>query len=73
MSRNSKEAKRHAEARQRRRAKQEGKTIVSMGSNGPKQTTPKHGKKNAWWQKNSRPQPWWAKTGVDQANAKVAE
>lgn len=44
MSKNSKNAKRNALAKQfsaQRKA----------GNKGPSQTTPKHGKKNAWWQK----------------------
>lgn len=43
MSRNNKNAKRIAAA------KEMSKTRVSGGS-GPSSTTPKHGKKNAWWQ-----------------------
>ncbi len=46
MSRNSKNAQRVKAARERKRAKQEGKIIVSLGANGPKKTTPKHGKVN---------------------------
>lgn len=46
MSRNSKNAQRIRAARARKRAKQEGKIIVSLGPNGPKKTTPKHGKVN---------------------------
>lgn len=44
MSRNSKGAKRNAAA------KQISATRVAGGS-GPARTEPKHGKKNAWWQK----------------------
>lgn len=44
MSRNSKNAKRHAAAR-------EMSKIRKSGGSGPKATTPAHGKKNAWWQK----------------------
>jgi len=46
MSRNSKTARLTVEAKQRKRAVQEGSTITSKGPNGPKQTTPKHGKKS---------------------------
>ncbi len=42
MSRNSKNARLVAEARKRNRVK---------GFVGPKKTTPKHGKRNAFWQK----------------------
>lgn len=54
MSRNSKNAKRTIERNARKRATQQGKTIVSNGPNGPKTTTPKHGKRNAWWQKGRK-------------------
>lgn len=43
MSRNSKNAKRNAAA------KEMSKTRVS-GGKGPSATQPKHGKKKAWWQ-----------------------
>ena len=46
MSRNSKNARLHQEA------KEMGKTRQG-GGRGPAQTTPAHGKKNAWWQKFS--------------------
>lgn len=42
MSRNSKNARLVKEAKDRNRTK---------GFTGPAKTTPKHGKKNAWWQK----------------------
>lgn len=42
MSRNSKNARLTKEAKDRNRTK---------GFTGPAKTTPKHGKKNAWWQK----------------------
>jgi hypothetical protein len=45
MSKNSKNARLVREAKQRRRAVQEGNTITSRGPNGPKQTEAKHGKK----------------------------
>lgn len=44
MSRQSKQAKRLQAAREM------SKLHVS-GGKGPSSTTPKHGKKNAWWQK----------------------
>jgi hypothetical protein len=44
MSRQSKQAKRLQAAREI------SKTRVA-GGHGPSSTTPKHGKKNAWWQK----------------------
>lgn len=44
MSRNNKNAKRIQAAREMSR------TRVS-GGKGPSKTEPKHGKKNAWWQK----------------------
>lgn len=44
MSRNSKNARRIAAAREM------SKTRLGGGS-GPSSTTAKHGKKNAWWQK----------------------
>lgn len=44
MSRNSKNARRIAAAR-------EMSKIRLGGGSGPSSTTPKHGKKNAWWQK----------------------
>jgi hypothetical protein len=44
MSRNSKQAKRLQAAR-------EMSATRVAGGHGPSSTTPKHGKKNAWWQK----------------------
>ena len=44
MSRNNKNAKRIAAA------KEMSKTRLG-GGKGPARTSPKHGKKNAWWQK----------------------
>jgi hypothetical protein len=44
MSRNSKNSKRIAAAR-------EMSKIRVAGGHGPSKTEPKHGKKNAWWQK----------------------
>lgn len=44
MSRNSKNAKRHAAAKQISEQRKNG-------GGGPAKTTPAHGKKNAWWQK----------------------
>ena len=44
MSKNSKNAKRHI-------AEKQASTSRVNGTKGPAQTTPKHGKKNAWWQK----------------------
>ena len=44
MSRNNKNAKRIAAAR-------EMSKVRTGGGSGPSSTTPKHGKKNAWWQK----------------------
>lgn len=44
MSRNSKNAKRIA-------ARKEMSKIRQGGGSGPAKTTPKHEKKNAWWQK----------------------
>lgn len=46
MSRNSKNARLIREAKQRRRAENGKEAAVSKGPNGPKQTTPKHGKKS---------------------------
>lgn len=43
MSRNSKNARRTA-------ARKEMSKLRQSGGGGPKQTTPKHGKKRAWWQ-----------------------
>ncbi len=60
MSKNNKNAKFVRERDQRKRARADGHTIVSTGPNGPKQTTPTHGKKGAWFQKTERPRPWWA-------------
>lgn len=47
MSKNNKNAKRIAAA------KEMSKTRLA-GGKGPSRTTPKHGKKNAWWQVGSR-------------------
>ena len=44
MSKNNKNAQRIQAARERSKSRQ-------AGSPGPKQTTPLHGKKNAWFQK----------------------
>lgn len=44
MSHNSKNAKRIA-------ARKEMSKARANGNPGPAKTTPKHGKKNAWWQK----------------------
>lgn len=44
MSRNSKNARRIA-------ARKEMSKIRQGGGAGPAKTTPKHGKKNAWWQR----------------------
>lgn len=46
MSRNSKNARLHREAKQRRRAENGKNAAVSKGPNGPKRTEPKHGKKS---------------------------
>lgn len=43
MSRNSKNARNVARRKANTAARQ-------SGGGGPKSTTPKHGKKNAWWQ-----------------------
>ena len=43
MSRNNKNA-------QRIRAAKEMSALRKSGGKGPSSTTPKHGKKNAWWQ-----------------------
>ena len=43
MSRNSKNAKQLAAARERSKSR-------LAGNPGPKATTPKHGKQRAWWQ-----------------------
>jgi len=43
MSRNSKNAKRHI-------AEKAASTQRVKGDKGPTKTTPKHGKKKAWWQ-----------------------
>lgn len=50
MSRNSKNARRYAMRKQWAHAKFDGKQSVSTGFRGPAQTTPKHGKRNAWFQ-----------------------
>jgi hypothetical protein len=42
MSRNSKSA--------RNVARRKANTAARQSGGGPKQTAPKHGKKNAWWQ-----------------------
>jgi hypothetical protein len=44
MSKNSKNAKRHITEKQ-------ASTQRLAGNKGPSKTAPKHGKKNAWWQK----------------------
>lgn len=44
MSRNNKNAKRIAAAKEMSKLRQ-------GGGSGPARTSPKHGKKNAWWQK----------------------
>lgn len=44
MSRNNKNAKRNAQAK-------EASARRKNGGSGPSQTKPQHGKKNAWWQK----------------------
>lgn len=44
MSRNSKNA-------QRTKARKEMSALRTKGGKGPAKTAPKHGKKNAWWQK----------------------
>lgn len=44
MSRNSKSARRTA-------ARKAMSALRAGGGGGPAKTTPKHGKKNAWWQK----------------------
>lgn len=46
MSRNSKNARLHREAKEMGKLRQ-------GGGKGPSRTTPKHGKKNAWWQRYS--------------------
>jgi len=51
MSRNSKNARRIAEGKNNRRAKNGGPTgPVSTGNKGPARTEPKHGKRKAWFQ-----------------------
>lgn len=50
MSRNSKNARLHREAKQLKHAEFKGGEHVSTGRKGPSSTTPKHGKKNAWFQ-----------------------
>ena len=44
MSKNSKNAKRHQQAREMSKSRQ-------AGNPGPAKTKPVHSKKNAWWQK----------------------
>ena len=46
MSRNSKNARLVRESKERKRARQDGATITSLGPKGPAKTSPKHGKKN---------------------------
>lgn len=53
MSKNSKNARRVAERKMFARATNGPTGPVSTGRKGPAQTTPKHGKKNAWFQQYS--------------------
>ena len=50
LSRNSKNARLHREAKSYRRAERKGDQVVSTGRKGPARTEPKHGKKAAWFQ-----------------------
>lgn len=50
MSRNSKNALRVQMAKSFKRVKMQGAGHVPTGNKGPAQTTPKHGKKAAWFQ-----------------------
>lgn len=56
MSRNNKNARLKALAKEFSKARK-------SGSRGPSKTVAKHGKRRAWWQKTSRPIPWWDKRG----------
>lgn len=72
MSRNNKNAKRIQAAR-------EMSATRTAGGKGPSSTTPKHGKKNAWWQKFrsyaefvSGPKKTGRKNAADEAGVELA-